>query len=40
MVDLLFWAETVNEIRRQNPETTLETLIPDFKAKKRYSKNN
>ena len=28
------WAETVNEIRKVNPNTTLETLIPDFKAKK------
>ncbi|MBT4738704.1 MAG: lipoyl synthase [Flavobacteriales bacterium] len=28
------WAETVNEIRKINPNTTLETLIPDFKAKK------
>ena len=28
------WAETVNEIRKANPNTTLETLIPDFKAKK------
>jgi len=28
------WAETVNEIRKVNPKTTLETLIPDFKGKK------
>mgnify|MGYP001598609294 FL=1 len=28
------WAETVNEIRKINPNTTLETLIPDFKARK------
>ena len=28
------WAETVNEIRKANPNTTLETLIPDFKGKK------
>ncbi|MBT6808217.1 MAG: lipoyl synthase [Flavobacteriales bacterium] len=28
------WAETVNEIRRLNPDTTMETLIPDFKGKK------
>ena len=27
-------AETVNEIRKENPETTLETLIPDFKGRK------
>jgi lipoyl synthase len=26
------WAETVKEIRKWNPETTLETLIPDFQA--------
>ncbi len=25
-----FWAETIKEIRRQNPKTSLETLIPDF----------
>ena len=29
------WAETVNEIRKINPNTTLETLIPDFKGKKK-----
>jgi lipoic acid synthetase len=28
------WAETVKEIRKINPETTIETLIPDFKGKK------
>jgi len=28
-----FWAETVRQIRALNPETTLETLIPDFKGK-------
>lgn len=28
----LIWAETVNEIRRVSPGTTLETLIPDFKG--------
>ncbi len=27
------WAATVREVYRLNPETTLETLIPDFKAK-------
>ena len=27
------WAMTINEIRKANPTTTLETLIPDFKAK-------
>ena len=34
------WVETINEIRKLCPETTMETLIPDFKGKeKRYSKN-
>ena len=28
----IIWAETVNAIRRVNPNTTLETLIPDFKG--------
>ena len=27
------WAMTINEIRKANPTTTLETLIPDFKGK-------
>ncbi len=27
------WAETVKEIRRVSPKTTLETLIPDFAGK-------
>ena len=27
------WVQTINEIRRLNPETTMETLIPDFKGK-------
>lgn len=26
------WADTIREVKRLNPETTLETLIPDFKA--------
>ena len=26
------WAMTINEIRKQNSNTTIETLIPDFKA--------
>ena len=26
------WAETIKAIKRKNPETTLETLIPDFKG--------
>lgn len=28
------WAETIREIRRLNPETIIEVLIPDFDAKK------
>lgn len=28
----IIWAETVNAIRRMNPQTTLETLIPDFQG--------
>jgi len=28
------WAETITEIRRVNPNTTMETLIPDFKGRK------
>ncbi|MDA9344994.1 lipoyl synthase, partial [Flavobacteriales bacterium] len=28
------WAETINEIRKVNPTTTMETLIPDFKGRK------
>ena len=27
------WAETINEIRKVNPTTTMETLIPDFKGR-------
>lgn len=30
----IIWAETVNAIRRTNPNTTLETLIPDFQGNK------
>ncbi len=30
----IIWAETVTEIRKLNPNTTIETLIPDFKANK------
>ena len=30
----IIWAETVNAIRRLNPNTTLETLIPDFQGNK------
>lgn len=29
----IIWAETVQAIRRMNPDTTLETLIPDFQGK-------
>lgn len=31
----IIWAETVNAIRRMNPQTTLETLIPDFQGNER-----
>ncbi len=31
----IIWAETIKAIRRMNPETTLETLIPDFMGKKK-----
>ena len=31
----IIWAETVNAIRRINPSTTLETLIPDFQGNRR-----
>ncbi len=31
----IVWAETVKAIRRMNPETTLETLIPDFQGNER-----
>ncbi len=31
----IIWGETVKAIRRMNPNTTLETLIPDFQGKKR-----
>jgi len=27
------WAKTIREIKRVNPETTMEVLIPDFKGK-------
>src|SRR5690606_22894369 len=26
------WAETIKEVKKQSPKTTIETLIPDFKA--------
>lgn len=28
------WANTIREIKRQNPETTIEVLIPDFQGRK------
>jgi lipoic acid synthetase len=28
----IIWAETINAIRRESPETTLETLLPDFRG--------
>ena len=28
----IIWAETINAIRKESPETTLETLLPDFKG--------
>ncbi len=32
----ILWAETVKAIRRMNPSTTLETLIPDFQGIERH----
>jgi len=29
------WVETINEIRKHCPQTTMETLIPDFKGKEK-----
>ncbi len=31
----IIWSETIQAIRRLNPETTLETLIPDFQGDQR-----
>src|SRR5699024_3125447 len=31
----IIWAETIQAIRRMNPKTTLETLIPDFQGVER-----
>ncbi|TVQ16840.1 MAG: lipoyl synthase [Bacteroidetes bacterium] len=28
------WADTVEEVRKENPGTTIEVLLPDFKGKK------
>ncbi len=30
----IIWSETIQAIRRSNPNTTLETLIPDFRGEK------
>jgi lipoic acid synthetase len=32
IIKKIMWAETVKAVRRMNPETTLETLIPDFQG--------
>jgi lipoic acid synthetase len=32
----IIWAETIQAVRRMNPETTLETLIPDFQGVERH----
>ncbi len=32
----IIWAETVEAVRRMNPNTTLETLIPDFQGIERH----
>lgn len=32
----IIWAETIKAIRRMNPTTTLETLIPDFQGVERH----
>ncbi len=34
-----FWAETIKAIKRVNPETTIETLIPDFDGVKELIDN-
>lgn len=31
-----FWATTIRKIKELNPETTIETLIPDFNAQSEY----
>ena len=36
----IIWLETVQAIRRMNPETTLETLIPDFQGIERIIDRN
>ena len=35
----IIWTETIKAIRRMNPTTTLETLIPDFKGEKENIQN-
>jgi len=32
----IIWSETVKAVRRMNPETTIETLIPDFQGIERH----
>jgi len=32
----LIWAETVKAVRRMNPNTTMETLIPDFQGNEKH----
>jgi len=32
----LIWAETVKAVRRMNPNTTMETLIPDFQGSEKH----
>lgn len=27
-----FWADTIEEVRKENPQTTIEVLLPDFKG--------
>jgi lipoyl synthase len=31
-----FWAETIKKVKEVNPDTTMETLIPDFDGKPEY----
>jgi lipoyl synthase len=31
-----FWAQTIREIKSQNPDTTIEVLIPDFQGRKEF----
>jgi lipoyl synthase len=31
-----FWAQTIIEIKSQNPNTTIEVLIPDFQGRKEF----